>query len=80
MPIFGHAQVIESDKVDPFTGSRSIKTTFTHLEGDLKVQLVAIVANKDLKHDTTFSMNFYFPTINMNALINLLLRQLKKNS
>ncbi|HZW66590.1 MAG TPA: hypothetical protein VFF23_12930 [Hanamia sp.] len=57
-PLISHGQSIESDKVDQFNGNRDIKTKFVSLNGDFKIQLAAIAS----KTDTTFAMNFYFPT------------------
>lgn len=57
-PILSYAQKIKSDGVDSFTGKRNIKTNFVSLKGDFKIQLAAVAS----KADTTFVMNFYFPT------------------
>lgn len=58
IPLISNGQSIESDKEDQFTGNRNIKTNFMSLKGDFKIQLAAIAS----KTDTTYTMNFYFPT------------------
>lgn len=57
-PTLANAQKIKSDDADAFTGNRNIKTNFVSLKGDFKIQLAAVAS----KTDTTFAMNFYFPT------------------
>lgn len=57
IPGISYSQIIK-DKVDEFTGNRGIVTAPVNLKGDFKAQVLSIVSGDD----TTYAMNFYFPT------------------